>query len=599
MHFVSAMTLAALPSSQISVMTSSGNNPAARTVRRHYDELVRAVQEPFLLATGLYAKEIITQIVMDKVREQQMPSIQKTGCLLSAAIDHITHKPESFVEFLTILKKPGLDSAVIVEVSQSMETCYAMLTGTSVVVCESENTLVNLATTQQEKSEEGLRGEKVGLIEEVQELRREVEELRGALTTAEKSKKLEKEPESEAAVKSADVSMQVDLEQTRIAELEEQVVWLQQQFREEQDERVRLKDVALREQQVIVDTKTSELKATQQQLQDRAQENTRLALRVQQLNEQVNPLMDQIKQGEKDLEAKAAECSDLYQQLKAQIESREEQLEAKVVECNDLRRQLQVVEDGEAQWRERVHKLKEQVGQKYKSAVCDLGNLTETSKQQGAKIREQEDVIDQLKVQVDQHYSVIHQQRAVILAKDAKFTEQTTAMAAQVEIKSKTLEQQQEILDNSLARVAELEGGKRKMEGEMEQLRMQNGELLCWIEQGTKEFNQEFKSKTAEVNTFRIQLEEAQGRLEEAQGLHQRVSELEEECTQRQSRVTELEVQISQQLLDRRELQAKHDEKIRERTEWFQSVLDVKELEKRNLEEHLKIVCSQLRLAWS
>ena len=52
---------------------------------------------------------------------------------------------------------------------------------------------------------------------------------------------------------------------------------------------------------------------------------------------QVNPLMGQIKRGEKELEAKAAECSDLYQRLKAPQKSAEEQLEAKVVECNDLR----------------------------------------------------------------------------------------------------------------------------------------------------------------------------------------------------------------------------------------------------------------------
>ena len=394
MHFVSAMTFPLR-----NTMTSpGGHNPAARTIRRHFDELVRAVQDPFLLATGLYAREIITHVVMDKVREQQMPSrAEKTACLLLAVIDHIIHKPESFVEFLTILTKPGLESTVIVEVSQSMETCYAMLTGTSVVVCECKNMHVNLATTQREKSEESLCSERVGLIREVQELRREVEELRGALTTAEKSKKLEKET-------AVDMSVQVDLKQQF------------ESLKNEQDERIRLKDVALREQQEILDTKTSELKATRQQLQDTAWENTRLALRVQQLNEQINPLMDHIKQGKMELEAKAAECSDLYQQLKAQIESGDEQLEAKIVECNDLRRQLKVVEDGEAKWRKRVHELQEQVCQKYKSAVCDLGNLTEISKQQGAKIREQEDVIDQLKVQVDQHHGVIQQQQAVIVA---------------------------------------------------------------------------------------------------------------------------------------------------------------------------------------
>ena len=548
-----------------SMMTSPGNNPAARTVRLHFDELVRAVQEPFLLASSLYAREIITQIIFDKIREQQTPSIHKTGCLLLAVIDHITHKPESFVEFLMILRKPGLESTVVVKVSQSMETCYAELTGTSAVVCEGKSTHINLAPSQQD---DGLCGERVGLIKEVQELRREVEELRGALTTAEKGRKFEKE----AAV---DVSMQVDLEQTRIAELEEQVVRLRQQIENlkgEQDERIRLKDIALREQQETLDTKMSELTATHHQLQEIAQENARLELRVQQLNEQVNPLMDQIKRGEQELEAKAAECSDLYQRLKVQIESAEEQLEAKVVECDDLRRQLKTVEDREAKWRKRVHELKEQVCQKYKSAVCDLGNLTETSRQQEAKIREQEDVIDQLKAQLDQHCSIVHQHQAEILAKEADFTEQMTATAAHMERKSN--------------RVAELEGDKRKIEREMEQLRMQNGELLVWIEQGTKEFNQKFKCKSAEVNNFRIQLEKAQG-------LHQRVSELEEECTQQQTKVAELEVQISQQLLDRRELQAKHDEKIRERTEWFQSMLDVKELEKRNVEEQLKIVCSQ------
>ena len=86
--------------------------------------------------------------------------------------------------------------------------------------------------------------------------------------------------------------------------------------------------------------------ATHLQLQETAQETARLEVRVQQLNEQVNPLMGQIKRGEQELEAKAAECSDLYQRLKAQIEN--EQLEAKVVKCNDLRRQVKVVENGEA-----------------------------------------------------------------------------------------------------------------------------------------------------------------------------------------------------------------------------------------------------------
>ena len=574
------------------MMSSGESNPAGRTVRWHFDELVRAVQEPFLLATGLYAKEIIPQVVMEKVREQQMLSRpEKTAYLLGAVIDHITHKPQAFGELLAILRKPGLESAVILKVMQSMETCYTKLAGTTAMVYEGESSQVNteLATTQQENSEKALCGEKAGLLKEVQDLRREIEELKGALKTAERSEKSEKQ----TAVKNAELSTQVDLERPRIAKLEEQVVQMQQQYKnlkDEQEERRRRMDTALRGQQEILDVKILELMATKQQLQDTAEENAKLELKVQSLNEQVNPLMVQIEQGKTELDSKAAECVDLHQRLKTQIANGENQLEAKEEECDRLRRQLKAAEDGESKWRERIHKLNEQVSREYKSVVCELGDLTETSKQQETKIREQKDEIVRLKVQIDEHCSVIHRQQAMIAAREVEFAEKMAAMTVQIDRKTATLAQQQLILDNSFARVAELEGGKRKFEDEKEQLTAKNEELLVWIEQGTKEFTQEFKSKTAEVNNLHI-------RLKEAEGLQQRIKELEEQCMHvtelEQTRVTELEIQISQQLKDRRELQAKHDEKIRERTEWFKSVLDIKELERMNVEKQLKIVSCQ------
>ena len=45
-----------------------GSNMALEAFRKHFEELLTAIQEPEVLAAGLYTRGIITKNIMDEVR---------------------------------------------------------------------------------------------------------------------------------------------------------------------------------------------------------------------------------------------------------------------------------------------------------------------------------------------------------------------------------------------------------------------------------------------------------------------------------------------------------------------------------------------------
>ena len=99
---------------------ASESTPEARTIRRHFDDLVRAIEDPLMLAAGLYAKDIITRSTLDNVKDVTASTANKTMTLLGAVSDHVSLKPEAYKVFLDVLRKTQ-DSAAMKQTLQSMQ----------------------------------------------------------------------------------------------------------------------------------------------------------------------------------------------------------------------------------------------------------------------------------------------------------------------------------------------------------------------------------------------------------------------------------------------------------------------------------------------
>ena len=84
---------------------ASESTPQATTLRKHFSDLVRAVQDPAILAVDLYSAEIITQTLLERVNSATggLTTKDKTSLLLSAVSDQTVVSPDTFDTFLSIL----------------------------------------------------------------------------------------------------------------------------------------------------------------------------------------------------------------------------------------------------------------------------------------------------------------------------------------------------------------------------------------------------------------------------------------------------------------------------------------------------------------
>ena len=85
---------------------ASESTPQATTLREHFSDLVRAVQDPTILAGDLYSAGIITQSLLERVNSATgglTTKADKTSFLLSAVSDQTVVSPDTFDTFLSIL----------------------------------------------------------------------------------------------------------------------------------------------------------------------------------------------------------------------------------------------------------------------------------------------------------------------------------------------------------------------------------------------------------------------------------------------------------------------------------------------------------------
>lgn len=77
----------------------------AKTMRKHYADLTKAIQDPLGLASELYSADVIARSILDSALESTNPKVEKAMHLLQAVSDQIAINPKDFHCFLAVLKK--------------------------------------------------------------------------------------------------------------------------------------------------------------------------------------------------------------------------------------------------------------------------------------------------------------------------------------------------------------------------------------------------------------------------------------------------------------------------------------------------------------
>ena len=87
--------------------------PEYCTFREHYDRLVTAILDPLLLATRLFARNIIDSTVKEEMSVLGLSRVYRNNALLSAVEMQIRTDPRMFHEFLSALNEdPSVQSLV-------------------------------------------------------------------------------------------------------------------------------------------------------------------------------------------------------------------------------------------------------------------------------------------------------------------------------------------------------------------------------------------------------------------------------------------------------------------------------------------------------
>ena len=93
--------------------TQPQETPEYRTFREHYDRLVTAILDPLLLATRLFARNMIDSTVKEEMSILGLSRVYRNNALLSAVEMQIQTDPRMFSEFLLALNEdPSIQSLV-------------------------------------------------------------------------------------------------------------------------------------------------------------------------------------------------------------------------------------------------------------------------------------------------------------------------------------------------------------------------------------------------------------------------------------------------------------------------------------------------------
>ena len=108
-------------------MTESAPNAAFEAFRKHYSDLIRAIQDPdvLLLACDLYSEGILAQTVLDVVNVVGFTPVQKKMTLLSALKDQIALDPTKLDTLLEAFRK----RPHMVELAERLAATYRMSLG--------------------------------------------------------------------------------------------------------------------------------------------------------------------------------------------------------------------------------------------------------------------------------------------------------------------------------------------------------------------------------------------------------------------------------------------------------------------------------------
>ena len=87
--------------------------PEYCTFREHYDRLVTAILDPLLLATRLFARNMIDSTVKEEMSVLGLSRVYRNNALLSAVEMQIRTNPRMFSVFLSALNEdPSMQSLV-------------------------------------------------------------------------------------------------------------------------------------------------------------------------------------------------------------------------------------------------------------------------------------------------------------------------------------------------------------------------------------------------------------------------------------------------------------------------------------------------------
>ena len=108
------------------------NLAACEAFRKHSADLIRAIQDPEVLAWELYSDQVISDSVVDDVSVAALSPVQKKTRLLAAVRDQITVDPAKIVKFIQALRK----QPIMEEVARKLEETYRKLETCSYTVMQ-------------------------------------------------------------------------------------------------------------------------------------------------------------------------------------------------------------------------------------------------------------------------------------------------------------------------------------------------------------------------------------------------------------------------------------------------------------------------------
>ena len=103
-------------------MAEEYRTPAAKALRKHYDELVSVIQEPDLptLGAGFFSLEVISRQTMEMVGNVTTPRTVRISKLLLAMMSHLDLHPEKFDSVMDVLNQERVYARVSRDISETL-----------------------------------------------------------------------------------------------------------------------------------------------------------------------------------------------------------------------------------------------------------------------------------------------------------------------------------------------------------------------------------------------------------------------------------------------------------------------------------------------